>query len=307
MGLGDIVGSLLGVGGPSGAMDQYGQYAELFKNIDLPELDPKVYEELVSAGQLDPEIAQTLMQGNSNLSSVTTDPRLRSAQLDALSGLQDVFKSGGLNYTDKARLAEIAGQNEAAERGSREAILQNARARGIGGSGIELASQMGSQQASAGRRNMEGLNVAADAEARALQAMLSAGNLGGSIRSQDYSEQAKAAEAQDAINRFNTMNSQTNLNNAASTRNQAAQYNLENAQRIADTNAGYRNTAMDYNQGGRQQQQFENQLKKAGGASGAYAGMANTLENEKQRSDAFTGSLLGLGGTLGAGYLAGRK
>lgn len=306
MGLGSIIGNILGVGEDSGAGDIYRQYGDLFKNISLPELEKIQYENYISSGQYDPEIADTLSQGNSNLSQITTDPRLRNAQLEALTGLQNVASEGGLNFDDRARLAQIQGDNLAAEQGSREAILQNARQRGIGGSGLELASQLMNQQGSAGRRNMEGLNVAADAEKRALEAMMQSGVMGGQIRLQDYGEQARAAEAQDAINRFNTSNSQDQLNAAAAARNAAAQYNLGNNQTLSNANVENRNRATDYNSQ-LAQTNFENQLKKAQGQAGAYQGIASSLDDQKKRQDSFTGSLLGLGGALGGGFLAGRN
>jgi hypothetical protein len=305
MGLGQIIGDILGVGGDSGAGNVYQDYANLFKNISLPELEKIQYQDYLSAGQYDPEVVQTLLQGNSNLSDISLDPRLREAQISALSNLQNIAENGGLTFGDKARLAEIQASSLDAERGQREAILQNARARGIGGSGIELASQLINQQGSAGRRNLEGLNVAADAEKRALEAMLQSGNLGGQIRSQDYSEKARAAEAQDAINRFNIQNSQDQLINAANARNQAQQFNLTNAQNIMNQNTQNRNNAINYN-AQLAQQNFENQLKKAGAQGAGYQGIAQTLEDQKKRQDSFTGSLLGLGGAVASGYLAGR-
>jgi len=52
------------------------------------------------------------------------------------------------------------------------------------------------------------LDVSAQAQSRALQALMQGGQLGGQIRQQDFGEQSEKAQAQDAINRFNTANRQ---------------------------------------------------------------------------------------------------
>jgi hypothetical protein len=295
--------SFLGIG-DSGAGDLYRQAGDEYRNIKLPDLSEIDFEDLINSGNFSPEDLASISQEDSNFNQISTDPRLRAAQEGALSSLQDVANQGGLNFSDKARLAQIQGDSSAQERGGREAILQNARQRGISGSGIELASNLINQQESAGRRNMEGLNVAAGAEQRALEAMLQSGNLAGSIRGQDYGEQSQKAAAQDAINRFNTTNQQNVLAVNNQQRNQAGLYNQQNAQRISDSNVGQNNQARLYN-AQIPQQQFNNQMGRAGGVANSLGGQAGAADNAQQRRAGFTGSLIGAGGTIAGGAIGG--
>lgn len=310
MALGKLVSGLLGIGGDSGAGNSLGQAQAMFDNIALPDIEAQKIklEELVLQGVLTPEEAQTVLQQNTGLSEIATDPRLRAAQMGALSSLQEIGDNKGLTATDRAKLQQMSDDVGTAERGSREAILANARARGIGGSGLELASLLQGQQGAAQRRSQEGLNIAAMAEQRALDALMQAGQLGGQVRGQDFSEAARVAEAQDAINRFNAANKQSVLNQNIQARNQAQQYNLGERQRVSDSNVALRNQAQMHNKG-LAQQQFQNQLAKAQGAAGLASNMAQLQESQKQRQDQGTagllGSLIGAGGMIGAGYLAG--
>jgi len=142
-------------------------------------------------------------QGDTELAGVQVDPRLQDAQFGALGQLRDVANQGGLTTADQARLDAI-GQSEAIrEQGQREAILADAQSRGVGGSGLELASLLGAQQGGADRAANTGRDVAVNAENRALQAVRDSANLAGGIRTQAVGEQQKAATAQDLINQFN--------------------------------------------------------------------------------------------------------
>jgi hypothetical protein len=103
---------------------------------------------------------------------------------------------------------EIQQSNAQKERGAREAILQNANARGVGGSGLELAAQLQAQQSSADRNASESMQVNAMAQQRALQALMQGENMAGNLSREDLALQSQRAQAQDAINSFNTRNGQ---------------------------------------------------------------------------------------------------
>lgn len=140
---------------------------------------------------------------NSAFDTISTDPALRQAQLDALRGLQAEGNAGGLTVQSRAALNEANALQAQRERGSREAILQGMSQRGMGGSGTELAAALQNQQASADRSALAGTQAAADARQRALQAMSASGEMAGGIRGQDFGEAATKAQARDARNRFN--------------------------------------------------------------------------------------------------------
>jgi hypothetical protein len=122
--------------------------------------------------------------------------------MQALKRLQDISQAGGMTDQMKFRLA-LANQNAAQQaRGQRGALQQQMQARGLGGSGLNLASQLGANQAAVQGRAMQGLGAAAEAERRALQTLQSGAGLAGNIRGQDMQRK----QALDAIRRFNAAN-----------------------------------------------------------------------------------------------------
>jgi len=139
----------------------------------------------------------------SALAGVSTDPELRQAQMSALDQLAREGKAGGLSIESRAALREAEGETSARERGSREAILQDMARRGMSGSGNELAAALTNQQGAAERNSAAGTRAAADARARALQAMTQSGQLAGAVRGQDFGETTTRAGAVDDRNRFN--------------------------------------------------------------------------------------------------------
>lgn len=268
-------------GGKSGkAAKLAGQAVDALRGVDIPELHKQrlVLELLVSQGELTPEQADTISAQDSSLGAYSADPRLRQAQLNALGEME---RAGAEGYTaqDRAAMGAIMGDINARERGSREAIRASMAARGMSNSGLELLAQLSNQQAGAQRGSMEGLNLAAASRERALNALLQAGQLGGGIRQQDFSEAARKAEAQDIINRFNAANSQQVLNQNVLARNQAMAANLAKRQGIADQNVALKNQQQAYNKG-LYQQQFQNQMQKQGAVANALMGQANLAQQQ---------------------------
>lgn len=294
MGLFDAVGDFLSGGNNSKAADARQGATDQLSSLQLPDISQMQLqlEELVQQGVITPEQAQTYLVEQSDLNNISTDPKLRQAQLDALFGLQDISSSGGLTAADQAQLGQIKTQEDAAQRGAREAILQNAQARGLGGSGIELMAQLQNQQDAATRQSQRDLDVAGMAQNRALQALQQAGSLGGQIQAQDFGQKAAIAEANDAISKFNAQNSQNVALENTKAKNIAQAQNLQEKQRVADANAATRNTQQQYNKG-LQQQQFENAYKKAGGVSGALQNQAQGFNQAGQGIQSLIGTGLG--------------
>jgi len=247
--------------------------------FDIPKEEALDLERIDYAGDFTPDMLQALTQERSGYADIEMDPRLKAAQLQALGGFQDIVDSEGLTSEDQFRLAQINQDQSSRERGSREAILQNAAQRGIAGSGLELLSQMQNQQDFATRANMQGLGVNAQAQAAKRAALEGLASTGGNIRGQDFGEQSRAADAQDSINRFNTANSQDvskfNVNNA----NQGRLRNLDTRQDLSGRNAGIANTQAQFNQGlaGRDSdREFERRKARAN----TMAGRANLLNDQ---------------------------
>ena len=242
------------------------QTEDKFQGIALPDVNDMQLqlEQLVEQGVLTPEQAQAQLADRSETDNISTDPRTKEAQMAALSGLQDIANSGGMTDSDEVNLNHIRNDEDTAARGKREAILQNAASRGLGGSGLELMSQMQNQQDAATRTSARDMDVSAQAKDRALQALMDAGKMGGDIQAQDFSQQATKANANDAIAKFNAQNQQqVGLTNTAA--NNAAQAaNLANKQSVANANVGQRNSQQQYNKE-LLQKNFQNQIQKAGG------------------------------------------
>lgn len=144
------------------------------------------------------------------------DPAAAAAQQSALAGLQDIVDSDGLTAETKADLAAQQKQQADLERGQRESILANARARGVGGSGLEFASNLANQQGSAEIGAQQGFNTAALGEQQKYQALNDLAVQGGAINTQNLN----VANSQNAINAFNAANqNQYNIGQAAGTAN----------------------------------------------------------------------------------------
>ncbi len=255
-------------------------------------------EELIQQGILTPEEAEAYMQEASQTGNIQTDPALKQAQMDALSSLQEVGE-GGLTASDKAALAGIQSQEQTASRGAREAIISDAQAKGMGGSGLELMAQLKNQQDAATRQSTRDLDVAGMAQDRALQAIQAAGTLGGQMQSTDFNQQFSQGQAQDAINQFNTAAMNTNEQNNVRARNDAQATNLANKQRVADSNTQTRNTQQQYNKQ-LAQQDFENRYKKAGGTASAYQNLAGQYNANGAQNMQLVGSAIEAGGKAAA-------
>jgi hypothetical protein len=279
-GIGELGAAAIGASQRANAQNfaeqQQAEALRRWLDLNIPSVEEqKVFlEHLKSQGQLTPELEQAFQQQDSSLSSYNADPNAKEAQLNALSKLQQIGDSGGMLLEDKANLNQIAQDNAAQERGSRDAIMQNMAARGMAGSGAELAAKLAGEQGSATRAANQSMSVAAQAQKRALDAIAQSGQLGGSIRTQDLSEAEKKAAAQDAINKFNTVNRQDVVAKNVAAKNDAAKYNLNNNQRIADTNVGLTNQQELHNKDliGKN---YQDQLSKVAGSTGQYNTNAN--------------------------------
>ncbi len=260
-------------------------------------------QQLVQQGVINPEEAATILQGGSAYNQIQSDPNLKHNQMDALAGLQDVSDSGGMTTMDQANLAKIASQEDAAARGKREAILQNANARGLGGSGLELMSQMQNQQDSATRKSQRDLDVAGMAQDRALQALMQQGQLSGQIQNQDFNQQAQKAGANDAISRFNAQNQQNQLNQNVTARNASQIANLNSKQNIANSNADLQNQQQKYNKE-LQDKVFQQKMQKAGAQFGVFNQNASNAGKNSQSSADATNKTIGTGLSMGAAFLS---
>jgi len=288
----------------------YNKAIDAFKSIATPELTALQVQldKYVQAGKLTPEAAESVLLNSNSFNDIKLDPALQGAQKQALQQLQNIASQGGLTATDKAQLNDIATEQNTLARGRNEAIKQSARERGIGGSGLELTSQLLNEQEAANRASTQGTQVAANAEQRALQSLQAAGQLGGTMEAQQYGQQANKAAAQNAIDRFNAETQQnTNLYNVG-TRNQAQAANLAATQDIANKNTGTAQQQALYN-AQQNQADYANKMTKAQNLAQAYqakAGASNAAAQAAQGAElGFMSGLIGTAGTVAGGMMSG--
>lgn len=235
-------------------------------------------------------------QGDSALAGVSTDPRMKNAQMKALEQLAGLSQQG-LGVEDQQAFNQLRKQAGSEASAANAATLQNAAAQGTLDSGNTLMSQLMAGQQQANRLQDAGANQAAQASAARRQALGMYAQQGNTLAQQDYLQKAQAGSAKDAISKFNAQNRQDV--NAS---------NLANQQAIANTRSANANTQQMHNRG-LIQQQFNNNLAQAGGVNNAannlsaqYAAQGTARANGQA---AMTSGLINAGVQAGAAYYGG--
>lgn len=182
MGLFSRIGGYFGAGkAEKSNQEELAKAQELWKKLKTPTVDQLVGGELKS-------------------SYANEDPRLKDYQMSVIQSLQDLYQGGGIDARSAANLDTIRRNEDRRMRGNREALLQNQRSRGIQGG--SLVDQILNANASADRRSAENMQVFADNEGRAIDALLNSAELSGNVRGQDFNKMA----ALDRIAEFNNRN-----------------------------------------------------------------------------------------------------
>lgn len=201
------------------------------------------YQKFQQAGLYTPELEQAIEVGVSKVSEIQEDPALREAQINALSELERRGQTG-LTAEDRVNYNQLRNKAVADKEAARQSIVQNMNARGVGGSGVELAAQLASSQGGVNDESAYADRVAADASARALQSIRDAASLGGDIRQQDFNVNNTRAAAEDAFRQFDVQNQIARQQRNVAERNRATQYNLSEKQRISDMNTNLYNSEL---------------------------------------------------------------
>jgi hypothetical protein len=229
--------------------------------------------------------------GPSRFEEISMDPRLQAAQMSALEDMTGIAEAGGLDAQTRLNLEE--GLARAA--GAEQARLQQLKEDPTLGQGQRLALQSQAVQGT----GQSARNVALQSAAQAQQARMSAlgqqANLASGMQQQQLGLAGQKASAADAINQFNTQQ-----------RMGVQSQNLAAKQAIANQQAATRNQQEMYNKG-LIQQQFQNQVAKATGVSGAQTNLANLYGQQagaaQQAQQAQTNALIQAGGTIAAAGL----
>lgn len=307
-GAGGVISSI--IGGNAAAKKEAAAEAarqaavQAWLQVNVPNVEDQKVElqHYAVTGQLTPKHEQAFQQAQSKLVGMQIDPTSREAELKALQGMQDVASSGGMDAQARASEAQALNAAGAHEAGQRGAIEQSFAARGVGGAGAQLAAELQASQGDADQAASLGLQSASQGEQRALQAMAGAGSLAGTLNSQDYTQAANAAAAQDAINRFNTQTQQGVEHTNVSGDNSAQAANVANAQAVSNANVGVDNQQEMHNKG-LYQQQFQDESQIAAGKANAEAGVATQANAGADKQTQLWGNI-GNAVAQGAGAIA---
>lgn len=135
------------------------------------------------------------------MGEAAADPMAVAAQRAAIQRMGQVARTG---YTAEDRAMEQQARSNAAqfERQQREAIMQQAATRGMQGAGTTLGAQLAAQQGGANRQSQASLDMAANAQRRALQALQMQSAASGQMRGQSFNEDTARRSAVDEANRY---------------------------------------------------------------------------------------------------------
>lgn len=249
-------------------------------------------QQYVQQGIITPEDAQASLVEFNAFDGLAPEATARGAQMSALQQLQDKVAAGGQTDVEKAAIQRTLDDVNNNQRGQQLGIMEDAHRRGVSGSGIELANRLMSQQNAANQAGRQGLDIAAMAEQAKMDALKSAAALGGQIESNDWTQQAQKASAQNTINQFNATNQQQVTMQNIAARNSAQMSNLAEKQRIADANTQGENQNRIRNSD-LLQQTFDNRLGKAQAVAGAVTGQGNAAQKASDAKNKWTGDLVG--------------
>lgn len=256
-------GTLSGIGG--GSLDYSAAQAQLYQaQYQTAELSQmKAYEaELTLAESNGQDVSaerEALNQLKANaggaldVTNGAASPEAYDAQKQSLAKMQSL-SDPAVTAQEKFLYEQQRDKEEQDQRGSRAAVMQNLRQRGMSGSGMELTDQLGSDQITSQNRLLGDLGTQATAVARAQANLQNAGQLstamvgqGNQVAQGNQTVRAGSAQAQgqlasdvrgqsDLMSRFNADASNSN-----------SQFNAGQEQDASKTNALLRESNNEFN------------------------------------------------------------
>ncbi len=207
-------------------------------NFDMSKLSPARLE---LVGKYVPDLAPLIKEVAPTTIQNTGDMQTgRNAQLAALKKFTQVGEGGfDPEYEQKIQQAARSAQTEA--QGRQGALMDTYARRGLGGSGLELAAQLGSNSQAMDRLASTNQQAASDSYKNQLQALAQGANLGGQIQSQDQSLQSQNASIINSFNQRMSQQQQDYEQQRANQLNQAQVQNLANAQNVSNQNVSNQN------------------------------------------------------------------
>lgn len=301
-GLGDIFGS-----SDSSAQDYLKQALQAYQSVNVPTIASETVSNLPQeqvAGTVTPNSIQVANQAPTEFNNISLDPSTRAAQIAALTQYQNITDNGGLDANAKMALQQVIDAAKVQSQGAQGAIQQEAQARGQGGGDFDLTQRAIAAQGASNNAATQGMAAAAEAEANREAALNQMANIGGSVNAADYGQAANKAASQNTINATNT--AATNAANTGNVTNaiNTGEFNVGNAQGVNTRNTAAKQGNVYYN-AGLPQQQFNNELQKAGGIAGVNTSQAGAAQQAAANNAAMTGQLIGTAGTIGATAMGG--
>lgn len=205
---------------------------------NLDKLDPKMLEQVA---KFNPEIAPLIKEAAPDI--IKQSETMKEGSAAQKTALRRLMKIGEGDFDPEyAQRVQTAKDRSQAEAQSRSAsTMQDFERRGIGGSGLELASKMGTNAAAMDRNAAMGMQAETEAYKNQLSALAQGAQLGGQMYAQDEGTQSRNAQI---INNFNQRMSKRHQDweqMRADQVNQADLRNIQEAQRISDENTGMSN------------------------------------------------------------------
>jgi len=265
-----------------------------FNNIGIPTAEAQkiILETPELVGQLFPDLEFAEQREGTAFDDIVVPEGLKDKQLDALNTLNQIAQEGGLTPEDEAELRAIQRQVMGGAEARDASILQNMSERGMGGSGVELASRLAGNQAAQQTQAEMADRQASMAFQRKMEALNRVGDMSGKMRDQEFSEQSDVAKARDIMNQFNVGQRANVQQRNVATQNATQAANLGAKQATADRGVDLRNKQEEYNKG-LAQKQFDNQMAQAKGTSTAYTSMAGTQQQQAANKQSGAGQILG--------------
>ncbi len=224
------------------------QYMGQMSAIDLPRYeDLKLALQRYARGEeLTVDQLQALQDVDSEVQKLEQDKKAKENQLEALA-MMKVRARGGLTLQDKADLLNAQKEIDRSSIGVQKSIMQNMAARGQSGSGAELAARMQGAQNATSQASQNALNVAARAQAGAMQSTKDAAGLSRQIGQDQLDFDMLKAKAADETRRSNLERLQDSMKYNIGTGNAAKAANWQRANQIGDKNVDLGNAEQQYN------------------------------------------------------------
>lgn len=286
---GGVLGAGLGFFGSSDENSDAQKAAEqaafdLITRMDAP---PKLAREILlrqfeQAGVLTPEVEQKIKEIDPV--QIKETAQNRQMQLEVANKYKSLSETG-MSPEEYANINKLMNQAAQSQQMGQASILQRAQMEGRSGAGADIAAQLLSSQAGANREQQGMLDIGAQANARALEALAGYGRQAGVIREQDYRTEAKNTDVQNEFNRFSTTNQIEKEKRRVANENKAREYNTTRQQGVSDANVEQAN-AESQRQRKAEGTDYENLRRYTYDQAGAYDRRAGQYGKAQEKSDA---------------------